>query len=149
MNIIDYDKKYEQDAIELINDIKFNELGWARPVSPDFMTKFSNGHSHIWFAVEKDKVIGTIALQDMDNGQGYLKRMYLAKEYRGRGAAQELFDTLMNYAKDKGFTEIYLGTLPNAKRAIAFYEKNGFIEIVKLPDNFDDGNDTFFMKLKF
>ena len=52
--------------------------------------------------------------------------MYVKKEYRGCGIAQELLNTLERFAEDNGFKYLVLGTYERMERAIGFYKKNLF-----------------------
>jgi GNAT superfamily N-acetyltransferase len=66
--------------------------------------------------------------------------MFVAKDYRGKefGVAQNLLTTLLEWARHKSITEIFLGTTEKFTRAQRFYERNGFVEIAKqdLPSEF-------------
>lgn len=53
--------------------------------------------------------------------------MYVKKEYRGCGIAQELLNTLEGFTEDNGFKYLVLGTYERMERAIGFYKKNLFI----------------------
>jgi N-acetylglutamate synthase-like GNAT family acetyltransferase len=85
-------------------------------------------------------VIGTIALIDIGNFQGVLRKMFVLPEYRGQtiGVGNKLLETLIHWSQQKGLNKIYLGTTEQFKAAHRFYEKNGFIEIEKaqLPPQF-------------
>ena len=87
-----------------------------------------------------DKIIGTISLLDIGNRKAALRKMFVDKNYRGKefGVGQRLLNTLVDWSKRKGFTEIFLGTTEKFIAAQRFYEKNGFKEIEKreLPEAF-------------
>ena len=53
-------------------------------------------------------------------------------------SVKKLLDTLIKWARVKGFTEIFLGTTEKFTRAQRFYIKNGFEEVEKqeLPESF-------------
>lgn len=53
--------------------------------------------------------------------------MYVRKECRGYGIAQELLNNLEKFAADNGFKYLILGTYERMERAIGFYTKNLFI----------------------
>jgi N-acetylglutamate synthase-like GNAT family acetyltransferase len=46
--------------------------------------------------------------------------------YRGSGVARLLLDNVVNWARDHGFSEIYLGTNAKFHAAHRFYTKHGF-----------------------
>jgi len=93
-----------------------------------------------WIAMHEGKVIGSIALINVGDGIGAIRKMFVHQDYRGkeRGIAQKLLTNLVTYAKEKNIKNIYLGTVPILKAAIRFYERNGFCSIEKanLPAKF-------------
>jgi len=94
-----------------------------------------------WGVKHQREIIGTIALIKMREKQGgIIRKMFVKKEFRGKelSIAQRLLDYLINYARNNGITDLYLGTVDLLKAAIRFYEKNHFIQIEKnaLPPNF-------------
>jgi GNAT superfamily N-acetyltransferase len=90
-------------------------------------------NGNFWIARINDTVIGTIALLDIGNTKTALRKMFVAKNYRGNkfGIGQSLLNNLVAWAKHKGITEIFLGTTEKFIGAQRFYEKNGFTEINK------------------
>jgi putative acetyltransferase len=55
-----------------------------------------------------------------------LVKMYLLPEARGKGIGAALLNKCIETAKQKGFNNIYLESLPELRRAITVYEKFGF-----------------------
>lgn len=55
-----------------------------------------------------------------------LKRIYILKEYQGKGIAQELMNFLLDYAKEKKYEVVWLGVWEYNTKAQRFYEKYGF-----------------------
>jgi ribosomal protein S18 acetylase RimI-like enzyme len=55
-----------------------------------------------------------------------LKRLYIKKEFHGKGIAQLLMDFTFNMAKEKNYEVIWLGVWEHNLRAQAFYKKYGF-----------------------
>lgn len=58
-----------------------------------------------------------------------LVKMYLAKEYRGKGYGQILVTKCIEAAKELGYSKMYLETMKELATAITMYNKNGFINI--------------------
>ena len=56
-----------------------------------------------------------------------LKRIYVLKEYYGKGIAQQLMDHILNYAKERNYEVVWLGVWEHNVRAQKFYEKYGFV----------------------
>jgi GNAT superfamily N-acetyltransferase len=140
-----YEKKYEQAVIDLILPIQQTEFGIPVTIEqqPDLRTIplfYQVGQGNFWIALYESKVIGTIALLDIGNGRGALRKMFVDAAWRGKehGIAQTLLNTLVIWAGEQSFTEILLGTTEKFIAAHKFYEKNGFIEVAKasLPPEF-------------
>jgi putative acetyltransferase len=55
-----------------------------------------------------------------------LVKMYLLPEARGIGLGKKLIEECIRTAKEKGFKNIYLETMPELKQALKTYEKFGF-----------------------
>ncbi len=58
-----------------------------------------------------------------------LKRIYLFSRFHGSGAGQRMMDLALALAKERGAHRVLLGVHQENRRAIAFYERNGFREI--------------------
>ena len=55
-----------------------------------------------------------------------LQRIYVAKNWHGKGVAQALMQRCLTESKEKGDASIWLGVWEHNPRAIAFYHKFGF-----------------------
>lgn len=145
MKIAEYNDDYKEEVIDLILSIQQNEFNIPITINDQADIKntsqfYQNGNSNFWIALIDNKVTGTIALLDIGNKQAALRKMFVAKEYRGKELmlASKLLNTLMNWCKNKNVTELFLGTTDKFIAAHKFYEKNGFAEINKndLPEKF-------------
>jgi diamine N-acetyltransferase len=56
-----------------------------------------------------------------------LKRIYVVKEYQGKGVAQKLMDLVIDFAVKEKYEVIWLGVWEHNVRAQKFYEKYGFV----------------------
>lgn len=57
-----------------------------------------------------------------------LKRLYVLKEFHGKGMAQQLMDLIISYASEHQYEVIWLGVWEHNNRAQQFYRKYGFID---------------------
>jgi len=57
-----------------------------------------------------------------------LKRIYVSKEFHGKGIAQQLMDFTLTYAKEQGYEVVWLGVWEHNDRAQQFYKKYGFVD---------------------
>ncbi len=89
--------------------------------------------NEIYFVVEEDGIIlggcGIGNLMDAEFKICELQKMYLAKEARGKGIAQELMQKCLEFAKQAGYNKCYIETLPFMKDAQKLYVKSGFTYI--------------------
>ncbi|MBC7849665.1 MAG: GNAT family N-acetyltransferase [Chitinophagaceae bacterium] len=145
-NIIEtYRPEYKDKVISLILEIQQEEFNV--PVKLEDLPDLQNIEEYyfvrdgkFWVATDHKEVVGTIAVIDIGHNQFALRKMFVAKDYRGRerGIAQMLLDEVIRWARLKGVTTIYLGTIDFFLAAQKFYLKNGFIEIQasSLPQHF-------------
>jgi GNAT superfamily N-acetyltransferase len=140
-----YSEAYKKEVASFIIGIQNGEFGI--PISLEMQPDLSEipriyqvNDGNFWIARKDEEVVGTIALLDIGNHQGALRKMFVAKQYRGKefGIGQALLDTLVEWAGDRGMVELLLGTTEKFLGAQRFYEKNGFKEIRKqdLPAEF-------------
>jgi len=136
---------YKEEVANLILTIQKTEFEIPitleqQPDLNDITNFYQSNNGNFWIALVNNKVVGTIALLDIGNHQGALRKMFVDTNYRGKhlGIGKKLLDNLFEWAKEKQFKEILLGTTAKFLAAQRFYEKNGFIEIGKelLPINF-------------
>ena len=145
VSIETYKDIYKNSVADLILNIQNGEFGipitiQQQPDLNEIPGFYQKNMGNFWIAKINDKVVGTIALLDIINNKAALRKMFVAKDYRGKefGIGQSLLNTLIEWAKHKGITEIFLGTTEKFIAAQRFYEKNGFVEIQKenLPREF-------------
>jgi N-acetylglutamate synthase-like GNAT family acetyltransferase len=131
--------------LDLILGIQRDEYGIAitaadQPDLTDIAGFYLPGAGGFWVAEEDGRIVGTIALKDIGQNQGALRKMFVASSHRGRaaGVAQALLDHLLDAAAARGLAQIYLGTTARFLAAHRFYEKNGFalVEAHELPPAF-------------
>ena len=83
-----------------------------------------------YFIVLKDGVIvggaGIYPTDGLPKNTCELVKMYLSKDARGMGLGRKMIDHCLMIAKQKGFEQVYLETMPELKKAVAVYEQFGF-----------------------
>lgn len=55
-----------------------------------------------------------------------LVKMYLLPEARGVGLGKTLIEKSLQFARDNGYNNVYLESMPELKKALKVYEKFGF-----------------------
>lgn len=144
IRIRNYRSGDEAGIIDVILPIQRQEFGLPitaedQPDLQSISDFYVQGKGNFWVAEAGGAIVGTIALKDIGNRLAALRKMFVAKAYRGQtGVAQLLLERLLADAKAAGVVEIFLGTTAAFLAAHRFYEKNGFGEIAKsdLPASF-------------
>lgn len=133
-----YTDQNKQQVADLVISIQQNEFGIPitlqdQPDLNDIPRFYQSKNGNFWTASVDDNMVGTIALLDIGNQQAALRKMFVNKDYRGKSfnIGQSLLDTLLHWAANRQFKEIFLGTTAQFIAAQRFYEKNGFIEMGK------------------
>jgi len=98
--------------------------------SLDSMTETYNKPTSAYFVlVDQGKIIGGAGIAQLDNFEGNvceLQKMYFLPEARGRGLGRQMMDVCLQKAKEVGFEQCYLETLPYMEEARKLYAKVGF-----------------------
>lgn len=138
MKIVPFSAELEGQVVELIVGIQRNEFGIPitaeqQPDLRDIRGFYQVRNGNFWVASSGGDVVGTIALLDLGNGQGALRKMFVRPDFRGpdKGTAQLLLDALLDWCQARSVRDIFLGTTAQFLAAHRFYERNGFSEIAK------------------
>lgn len=142
-------KEYSNESIDaiinMILDIQTEEFkiqidGKSQPDLYSIKDFYQTDNGNFWVAEDNSEIIGTVALKDIGDNYGALRKMFVKKEYRGKGKniSRLLLESVFHWGRVKGFEKIFLGTTDRFIAAHRFYEKNGFIEITdsELPEKF-------------
>ena len=135
IEISPFSSAFQDDVIDVILPIQREEFGFpstieSQPDLLDIPNFYQSGAGGFWIALEGTKVVGTIALRDIGNHHGALRKMFVRATHRGKGysVAERLLGHLVNASRGK-LSDIFLGTTERYLAAHRFYEKNGFNRI--------------------
>lgn len=119
-------------------------------------TELNDKNAEFYFASLDNNVIGYLKInfgqsqtELKDDKAVEIERIYVLKEYHGKGVGQLLLRQAIKIARQKNAEYVWLGVWEENPRAINFYKKNGFVEFDK--HIFKLGNDEqtdIMMKLK-
>ena len=108
--------------------------------------KYALPDGRLYLDISDDGIArGCIALRKLSDGKGEVKRLYVRPEYRGKGIATALVERIVEDARNIGYKELYLDTLPELESAVRLYKSFGFEETGQYNDSPVDK--TIFMKL--
>jgi N-acetylglutamate synthase-like GNAT family acetyltransferase len=102
-------EKHDTGALgQLINAIQREEFAIPitlaeQPDLADIEGAYRNGAGAFWVAEAAGRIVGTIALIDIGDGGGALRKMFVDKDFRGaeKGVANGLLETLLAHAPRK------------------------------------------------
>jgi N-acetylglutamate synthase-like GNAT family acetyltransferase len=140
-----FETRYTQQVGELIVPIQQREFGIPityeqQPDLRDIPGFYQQKAGEFWLALSGERVVGSIALLDIGEGLGALRKMFVATDHRGAsaGVAGRLLDALLAHARTRQLRAIYLGTTDKFLAAHRFYEKHDFelVDAATLPASF-------------
>ena len=80
----------------------------------------------LWIAWERGRPIGCAALRRWAPRKGEMKRLYVRPGGRRHGTGRRLAEKVVEAARRRGFSWIYLDTLGTMSAALRLYESMGF-----------------------
>ena len=97
--------------------------------------ELNNQGSEFYFAVVDRRTVGYLKLnygqsqtELKDENSLEIERIYVFKEFQGKGIGQMLYDRALEVARSRDSDYVWLGVWEKNPGAIRFYEKNGFVE---------------------
>lgn len=105
---------------------------WTDPNLGCFYQVYQNEKSKYWVVEEDGEIVAGCGIGPLENTEGVceLQKMYALKQARGTGIAADLLKISLEFAK-RYYKECYLETFENMVAANKFYNKNGFLQLVK------------------
>ena len=90
-----------------------------------------NKNNYLYYLIKTDNnVVGYTGLHE-EEGKLFLSKLYILKEYRGKGISSKTFEFIENLAKEKNLKSIWLTVNKNNNHAIEVYKHKGFVIIRK------------------
>ena len=106
-------------------------------LNPD---KIIHNGGQVFFALENQKVIGTVAMINSSDDRFELAKMTVQEDFRGKGIANLLMDECLKFAKENKANEIFLISNDSLTIARNLYDKYGFKEVDLDSQKYDRGN---------
>jgi len=105
------------------------------PTTDSLYELFQKSGAGYFVALLNDNIVGGGGIYPTDGLPGdtcELVKMYLLPQARGVGLGRTLIDKSLSFAREMGYQQVYLETMPELKQALKVYEKFGF-EYLKGP----------------
>jgi GNAT superfamily N-acetyltransferase len=84
----------------------------------------------------RQQVVGTVSGIQADEQEGHLRGMAVRPEWQGAGVAAQLLQRIESELRDQKCSRVSLDTTEPLRRAIRFYERNGYQRSGKVTDFF-------------
>ncbi len=145
MEIVQYSDDFKGQVLSLILTIQQQEYGLNITAGdqPDLSSVtdfYIRPGGNFWLALVDGKVVGTVALLNLNKKYFALRKMFVMTEYRGAhyGVGVALLQSAERWALAQGASSIYLGTTERFLAAHRFYRKNNYQEVAvaELPPAF-------------
>lgn len=128
-----YDDSRQEEVREVVLEVLL-EHGFEYDRLKDADLKDINGYyfakgGTFFVGLANDRVIGTAGVRKLDGNLCEIRRIYLKKDYRGKGNGEKLFLAALDFA-EKNCAGVMLKTDSTLKKAIGMYLKHGltFVE---------------------
>ncbi|MCK9212266.1 MAG: GNAT family N-acetyltransferase [Ignavibacteriaceae bacterium] len=100
---------------------------------------FNNTNAFCFVSEVGGKAVGWLKLSiDNEEIRFYLSSIYVLPEFQKLKIGKQLMDIAFATAKEKEFSEIWIGVMDNNVNALHWYEKTGFTFVEKLPFKMGD-----------
>lgn len=100
------------------------------PTTDHLFEVFNATLNSIYFIAERNgEIIGGAGIYPTENlpeATCELVKMYLKPEARGFGLGRTLIEKCLLTARDMGYKQVYLESMPELRKALSVYEKFGF-----------------------
>ncbi|UAB80198.1 GNAT family N-acetyltransferase [Marixanthomonas sp. SCSIO 43207] len=132
MKIIPFNPKYAKDFYEL--NIEWLETHfYVEDFDREVLSKpekyILKPGGHIFFAIENETVLGTVALLKRGEKEFELTKMAVLPNQRGKKIGQKLMQHCIDFAKQNDFKKLFLYSNTKLENAIYIYRKFGFVEV--------------------
>lgn len=127
-------KKFEKEMQSQVTDFYEKCLPESeRSFEPEgvhkCLTEIEKTYDFFLCLFDESIIIGTIAVNKMDELKCELRSVFLLQEYHGQGLGTKMMQKAISYAKKCGFNEMYLDTISStSKKAIQMYKRCGFFD---------------------
>ena len=120
------------------------------PTTDDLFSLFQTPKSQLWVAELEGKIVGCCGIfptENLPENCTELVKFYISENGRGKGIGKALLEKTIESAKELGYSQIYLESIPEFSTAVSIYEKQGFKFLEKpLGNSGHDGCNLWMLK---
>lgn len=99
------------------------------PTTDDLASLFITPRSAYFIAESKGEILGGAGIYPSDGLPAdtcELVKMYLKPQARNQGLGGRMISTCIEFAREAGYKQVYIESLPELKKAVHIYERFGF-----------------------
>lgn len=99
------------------------------PTTDDLYSLFQTPKSLLWVAELEGELVGCCGIfptENLPENCTELVKFYISENGRGKGIGRLLLEKTINTAREFGYSQIYLESIPEFSTAVSIYEKQGF-----------------------
>ncbi|KUF90388.1 hypothetical protein AM588_10003327 [Phytophthora nicotianae] len=126
-------EQYAPQDQEGVNAVFIDGCEFYRDSFPSHVQEHWTPGGNFWVVTTPEnsvhKVVGIVGLEDKGDGVGELRRMAVSSAFRRHGLGRRLVNELETWAKDHGFTKIFLMNGGPKEDARAFYRAIGYQDV--------------------
>lgn len=108
---------------------------YTDPTTDNLFELFQRKGSIYWVAIDNtEEVIGGCGIyptKNLPDGYTELVKLYIRKEFRGKGVGRQLLKKSIKCAMDMHYTHLYLESFPSLSSAVELYYSMGFRKLTK------------------
>ena len=126
----------DNEAIAKVIRAALTEFGANKPGTvyydhtTDHLFELFQTPGSVYYIAEMDGEVlggcGIFPTEGLPTATCELVKLYLNKSARGTGLGKQLLLKSMEWAKQNGYQQVYLESMPELSKAVAIYEKVGF-----------------------
>ncbi len=91
--------------------------------------QYYGGNNDVFLVAEKNgKIIGTVAIKEDAPGTALLRRMFVRKEFRGKGYGDKLMNSAVEFCFEHGYQNVIFRGTDRMRQAHKLCLKQGFEE---------------------
>jgi len=137
LKLIKFTPKYTNQVKSLVfkvmRELRPDEDPTKEPRHKD-LDKIENiykNRGRFWIFIDKDRVVGSVAVLEKSFKKAMLKSLFLEKSYRGKKTGKYLLQHAIKFCMKKGYQELELITSHHTSVAIKLFEKFGFFDLAR------------------
>jgi DNA-binding MarR family transcriptional regulator/predicted GNAT family N-acyltransferase len=140
IKIVEYEQKYAH-YFKVLNYEWLKKYFWVEKEDEEILSnpgdEIINKGGFVFFAKEKDEIVGTAALIKHGNGTFELAKMAVTEKAQGKQIGKKLAVTAIEKARAEKAETLYLETSKRLQAACSLYKKLGFEQI-----EYNDGDSS-------